>query len=94
MPRLDERAQHAFVAELTRRQPLIERFLLAYAAVVQNPLERGVLTALSWSTTLAFPRRLFAREPEARAFLLEVYARVGPRTRVVADQKMRRSSTS
>jgi hypothetical protein len=81
MPRLDAQQQRQFLAALLRRKSLIERYVLAYGAVAPSPLERGVLTALSWSTSLSVPRRIFAREPEARSYLLEAYARMGPRKR-------------
>ncbi|HEX5661048.1 MAG TPA: hypothetical protein VFX59_27840, partial [Polyangiales bacterium] len=90
MPRLDAAQQQHILAELAHRKPLIERFLVAYGAVVQSPLERGVLTALSWATPLALPRRIFASEPEATSFLLDCYARVGPRKRPSGEYRIKR----
>jgi hypothetical protein len=92
MPRLDAGQQGRFLAELARRKPLIERFVLAYGAVVQTPLERGVLTALAWSSPLALPRRIFASESEARSFLLDTYARVGPRKRRSGEYLIKRDA--
>ncbi len=92
MPRLDAELQQRFLAALRQRKPLIERFLIAYAAWVQSPLERGVLTALSWSTAVAFPRRIFASEAEARTFLLDAYARMGPRKRSERPPRLTRDA--
>jgi hypothetical protein len=85
MPRLTDRQQRSFLQELLRRHALIERFVLAYGAIAPSPLERGVLTALSWSTRLAMPRRIFATEAEATSYLLDVYARVAPRKRISGE---------
>jgi hypothetical protein len=92
MPRLDAEQQQRFLAELAQRKPLVERFLVAYGAVVQSPLERGVLTALSWSTPLALPRRIFPSEPEAKSFLLDAYARFGPRKRRSVEYTIKRDA--
>lgn len=70
MPYVDEARQSRFLDELERRRPLISKFMLAYAAVTHSPLERGLITALGWSAHLPVPTRLFATEPDARAFLL------------------------
>jgi hypothetical protein len=92
MPRLDSVQRGRFLAELARRKPVVERFLIAYGAVAQSPLERGVLTALAWSAPLALPRRIFAGESEAKSFLLEAYARFGPRKRRVKDAPIKRDA--
>lgn len=89
MPRLTAPQQQSFLEELLRRRALIERFVLAYGAIAPSPLERGVLTALSWSTGLAMPRRIFASEAEATCYLLDAYARVGPRKRVSGEYALR-----
>jgi hypothetical protein len=85
MPRLTEPQQRSFLEKLLRRHTLIERFVLAYGAIAPSPLERGVLTALSWSTHLAMPRRIFATEAEATRYLRGVYARVAPRQRISGE---------
>jgi hypothetical protein len=92
MPRLDAEHQRRFLAELAHRRVLIERFMIAYAALVHSPLERGVLTALSWSVSLAVPRRIFASEPEAQSYLLDAYARVGPRKRRSGEYRIKRDA--
>lgn len=90
MPRLDGSQRARFLTELTRRRHVIERYLIAYGGLVQSPLERGVVTALCWSTPLSLPRRLFASEAEARCFLLHAYARLGPRKRTAHEPQAAR----
>jgi len=76
LPYVDERRQRDFLALLLCRRRALPKHLLAYAAVVSTPLERGLITALAWSAHLPIPTRLFATEPEAQAFLLDRYTRV------------------
>jgi hypothetical protein len=73
MPYVDEQRQASFLDELRRCRPIIARRTIAYAAVASSPLERGLITALTWSAKLPIPLRIFSGEFEARTFLLERY---------------------
>lgn len=85
MPYVDEASQSLFLEQLARRRPLIGKYVLAYAAVVSSPLERGMITALGWFAHLPLPTRLFAAEAEARSFLLARHAGMPLRARAPRD---------
>jgi hypothetical protein len=75
MAYVDDHRQARFLQELAHVRPTIVRRTVAYAAITEAPLERGLITALSWACQLPLPTRIFAAELEARAFLLERYQR-------------------
>lgn len=69
IPPVDDAKRNHFMALLDERRELIEARLVAYAALVGSPLERGIVTAFAWFARLPMPVRLFAREAEATSWL-------------------------
>ncbi len=73
MPHVDDARQRHFMRLLDERRVSATRYILAYAAVVGSPLERGIITAFIWFVRLPFPMRIFNHEAEARAWLWTRY---------------------
>jgi len=95
VPHADEVRRKDFMQHLELRRPVIERQVVAFAAVCGSPLERGLVTAFMWFIRLALPIRIFGRESEAEAWLLARYqAAVPEHAWRAADQRMRRPITS
>jgi hypothetical protein len=69
----DERRKH-FMMLLEQRRREIERYVIAYAAVVSSPLERGLITAFTWFCKLPMPMRPFSSRDDANSWLWARYA--------------------
>ena len=68
----DERRKH-FMVMLEERRREIELYVIAYAAVVSSPLERGLITAFIWFSKLPMPMRSFASRSDANLWLWARY---------------------
>jgi len=60
-----------FVQMVNERRPLLTQLVAAYAAVVGSPLERGIVTAISWFSNPPLPVRLFERPGDAEVWLTQ-----------------------
>jgi len=69
MPPVSSAARIHFVQLVNERRPLLTRYVAAYAALVGSPLERGIVTAVSWFSNPPLPVRLFERPGDAEAWL-------------------------
>lgn len=72
-PHVDDGRRKQFMELLEQRRKEIERYVVAYAAVVSSPLERGLITAFIWFCKLPMPMRSFANRTEADAWLWARY---------------------
>ena len=58
-----------FVDYVEANHDAVCRYLVAYASLVDNELQRGVLTAVLWILKPPSPQRAFTSEVEARVWL-------------------------
>jgi hypothetical protein len=65
--------------EVERRRAMFDRYLLAEARVVRDPLTRGIVTAFDWlvGNSFARPKRIVGEFAEAEAWIVRELRRLG-----------------